>query len=118
MKINPYAPSEEVFNKVFGNVLNTSNIESINKASSSDNKNDNSVQGSSFADILKNSLNDINSQQVTSDKLTDSFTKGDEGVDITDVMLATAEANTSLQYAVQVRNKLVDAYQEIVKMQI
>lgn len=117
MKINPYAPSEEVFNKAFGNVLNTTNTKNINKVDI-DSEADNSVQGTSFADVLKSSLNDINSQQITADKLTDSFTKGEEGVDITDVMLATAEANTSLQYAVQVRNKLVDAYQEIVKMQI
>lgn len=118
MKVNPYAPSEEVFNKAFGNVINASNTTSINNVNAVDTEKDNSVQEASFADVLRNSLNDINNQQITADKLTDSFTKGEDGVDITDVMLATAEANTSLQYAVQVRNKLVDAYQEIVKMQI
>ena len=116
MRINPYAPSEEVFNKAFGNVLNTSSTNAINNINNADE--DNNIQSTSFADVLKSSLNDINSQQIKSDSLTDSFTKGEEGVDITDVMLGTAEANTSLQYAVQVRNKLVDAYQEIVKMQI
>lgn len=117
MKVNPYAPSEKVFENAFGSVLDTSNAKSINNINST-NENDNSVKNTSFADVLKSSLDDINSQQIKADNLNDSFTKGEEGIDITDVMLATAEANTSLQYAVQIRNKLVDAYQEIIKMQI
>lgn len=115
MKINPYAPSEEVFNKAFGNVLNTNSINKVNKL---DNETEGNVGSASFADVLKSSLNEVNNKQIIADNLTDSFTKGEDGVDITDVMLATAEANTSLQFAVQVRNKLVDAYQEIVRMQI
>lgn len=115
MRINPYAPSEEVFNNTFGNVLNSNKVQANNITNNIVDNDDNKA---SFADTLKASLDDINSQQVKADNLTDSFVRGDENVDIADVMLSTAEANTSLQYAVQVRNKLVDAYQEITKMQI
>ena len=101
MRINSFVPSDEVFKSNFG----VENKES--KVSS----------GGSFADTLKTSLDNINTQQVTADNLNNSLVKGDN-VDVADVMLAGEEAKVSLQYAVQVRNKLVDAYQEIIKMQL
>lgn len=104
MRINAYAPSDDLFK--------------VNFANSSDESQKSESTGASFADVLKNSLDSINDKQVESNSLTDSLVKGDENVDITDVMLSSAEADMSLQYAVQVRNKLVDAYQEITKMQI
>lgn len=104
MRINAYAPSDDLFK--------------VNFANSSDESQTSESTGASFADVLKNSLDSINDKQIEADSLTNGFIKGDENVDITDVMLSSAEAEMSLQYAVQVRNKLVDAYQEITKMQI
>lgn len=104
MKISAYAPSEEVFNTGFAG------IKASEKAEKS--------EGISFEEVLKNSLDGINDKQIEADSLTEGFIRGDENIDIADVMLSSAEASMSLQYAVQVRNKLVDAYQEIVKMQI
>nr|WP_242966635.1 flagellar hook-basal body complex protein FliE [Clostridium paraputrificum] len=54
---------------------------------------------------------------MVADKSTEAFVKG-EDIDISEVMLAGAEASASLQFAVQVRNKLVEAYQEISRMQL
>ena len=68
-------------------------------------------------DVLKESLDKINEQQIVADKSTEAFVKG-EDIDISEVMLAGAEASASLQFAVQVRNKLVEAYQEISRMQL
>jgi flagellar hook-basal body complex protein FliE len=101
MIINGFVPSDKVFESNFG----------------TENKTKETSNGNSFAETLKSSLDDINTQQVNADNLSNSFIKGDD-VDVADVMLAGEEAKVSLQYAVQVRNKLVDAYQEIMRMQL
>jgi flagellar hook-basal body complex protein FliE len=71
----------------------------------------------SFMDTLKEKLDEVNQKQVEADVATESFIKG-EDVDIHQVMLVTEEAKMSLQMAVQVRNKLVEAYQELNRMQL
>lgn len=70
-----------------------------------------------FGETLKNQLDEINQKQIVSDETTDKFIKG-EDTDIHDVMIKTEEAKMSLQLAVQVRNKLLEAYQEINRMQV
>jgi flagellar hook-basal body complex protein FliE len=78
----------------------------------------NAKEGSmSFVDTLKEKLNEINDQQISADAATESLIKG-EDVDVHQVMLLTEEAKLSLQLAVQVRNKLVEAYQELNRMQL
>lgn len=104
MRISAYVPSEEIFNTEFAGIKSNNIVEKS--------------EGISFGEVLKNSLDGINDKQLEADSLTEGFIKGDENIDIADVMLSSAEASMSLQYAVQVRNKLVDAYQEIIKMQI
>lgn len=91
----------------FGNDLNT------DKSDSS------STNGaSSFLDLLKEKLNDVNDQQIQADQKTEGFIKGDPSIDIQDLMVSTEEAKQSLQMAIQVRNKIVEAYQELSKMQL
>jgi len=78
----------------------------------------NSDQNSpSFLDTLKAKLDEVNDKQVAADDITQSFIKGDE-TDVQKVMLATSEAKLSLETAVQIRNKLVDAYNTFNSMQI
>ncbi|WP_066872272.1 flagellar hook-basal body complex protein FliE [Clostridium mediterraneense] len=72
----------------------------------------------SFSNILKDSLDKVNNKQIESDILTQKMIRGDEEVSIHEVMLAGEEAKLSLQLAMQVRNKLVEAYQEISRTQI
>lgn len=71
----------------------------------------------SFMDTLKEKLEEVNNQQIKADMATESLIKGDD-IDIHQVMLVTEEAKMSLQMAVQVRNKLVEAYQELNRMQL
>jgi len=104
MRINGFVPNEEVFQSNFGADTKTT-------------KTTETSGGESFAETLKSSLDNINSQQVKAEDLNNSFIKGDN-VDVADVMLAGEEAKISLQYAVQVRNKLVEAYQELSRMQL
>ncbi|MDT8716658.1 flagellar hook-basal body complex protein FliE [Clostridium sp. 19966] len=85
-------------------------------SSKSDDSNTNGV--SSFLDLLNEKLNDVNDQQIQADQKTESFIKGDSSIDIQDLMVSTEEAKQSLQMAIQVRNKIVEAYQELDKMQL
>ena len=106
MIINSFVPSQEIFKTGVGNI-------DTNKTET------NKVEGGldSFATTLQNSLNDINTKQVDANTASEALVKG-EDVEISDVMLASEEAKVSLQFAVQVRNKLVDAYKEISQMQL
>lgn len=75
------------------------------------------VNSPSFSDILSEKLNEVNDKQIESDILTQKMIQGDD-VSIHEVMLAGEEAKISLQLAMQVRNKLVEAFQEINRTQI
>lgn len=71
-----------------------------------------------FSDALKASLNQVNKVQVEAQQLGKSFAMGDDSVSLSDVMIAGQKANISFQATVQVRNKLVSAYHDIMNMQV
>ena len=72
----------------------------------------------SFSDALKKMLDSVNSQQLKADDLSQRFALGDDSVNLSDVMIERQKASLSLQATVQVRNKLVSAYHEIMNMQV
>ncbi|HHC71660.1 MAG TPA: flagellar hook-basal body complex protein FliE [Thiotrichales bacterium] len=74
-------------------------------------------EGPGFADLLKKSLDAVNETQKEAGALARAFEKGDPNVDLPQVMVALQKASVSFQAMTQVRNKLVDAYQEIMRMQ-
>ena len=102
MRVNSYVPSEEIFQ-----IDSTSNVNAKSKT--------NGV--GDFSEVLSSSLNKVNDAQVASEKMNAAFVAGDD-VQISDVMLAGEEAKISLQFAVQVRNRLIDAYKELTNMQL
>ncbi|ACT47835.1 flagellar hook-basal body complex protein FliE [Methylotenera mobilis] len=71
-----------------------------------------------FADALKASLDQVNQVQKSAETLGKNFALGDDSVSLSDVMIAGQKANISFQATIQVRNKLVSAYQDIMSMQI
>jgi len=71
-----------------------------------------------FSDALKTSLDQVNQTQRTSEKLSKNFVLGDDSVSLSDVMIAGQKSNIAFQATVQVRNKLVSAYQDIMNMQV
>lgn len=73
--------------------------------------------GTGFLDTLKEKIGEVNDKQIEADNLTEKFIIGEEE-DIHNVMLATEEAKMSLELAVQIRNKLVEAYEQFNRMQI
>lgn len=70
-----------------------------------------------FGQLFKQKLEEVNAAQNTSDKLTNQLVTG-EVKDIHEVMIASQKASLSLQLTVQVRNKVVEAYQEVMRMQL
>ena len=71
----------------------------------------------SFTDILKEGLGQANSLQFAADDIATKFTAG-ETDNIHEVMIAGQKADMALQLATAVRTKLIEAYQEIMRMQI
>ena len=77
----------------------------------------NENSGVSFGDFLQNAINETNSLQLESTQLTEDFLTGKTD-DIHSVMIAGEKANLALQFTMQVRNKVVDAYKEVMNMQV
>lgn len=71
-----------------------------------------------FADALKASLDQVNQVQMDAEKLGKNFAMGDDSVSLSDVMIASQKASISFQATVQVRNKLVSAYHDIMNMSV
>jgi flagellar hook-basal body complex protein FliE len=71
-----------------------------------------------FSEALKASLDQVNKTQLDAEKLGKNFAMGDDSVSLSDVMIAGQKANISFQATVQVRNKLVSAYHDIMNMQV
>lgn len=71
-----------------------------------------------FADHLVSAVNQINTVRNQSAKQIEDFTFGKQDVSLNDVMVDMQKASLSLQMGIQVRNKLVAAYQEIMSMPV
>jgi flagellar hook-basal body complex protein FliE len=76
------------------------------------------MAGSSFSDLLGQAVNKVNDTQQASTQLASAFEIGKSGVDLTDVMISSQKASVSFQALTQVRNKLVQAYQDIMQMPV
>jgi flagellar hook-basal body complex protein FliE len=74
-------------------------------------------QQDGFAASLKSAIDGVNTQMQQADALQQQFVSGASSVSLSDVMLATQKASLSFQAALQVRNKLVSAYQDIMNIQ-
>ncbi len=71
----------------------------------------------SFADTLKEAIGNVNELQKESDSKVEALATGKTD-DIAGVMLTAEKAEIALRTMVQVRNKIIDAYQDIMKMQV
>ena len=71
-----------------------------------------------FSQILKNALDQVNQAQQTAQKMSEDFAAGQDNVNLQDVMINLQKANLSFQEMVQVRNRLVSAYHDIMNIQV
>lgn len=72
---------------------------------------------SDFGQVLGNAIQTLNQKENTANHAIASLAAG-EDIEIHQVMTAMQEAEISFQLALEVRNKIVDAYQEIMRMQV
>lgn len=75
------------------------------------------VQSPSFGEMLNKALEEVNAAQVKADQLQIKFLIG-EVQDLHQVVIAMEEAKLLTSLAVEVRNRIVESYQEISRMQI
>ena len=78
---------------------------------------DKALEGNSFGSVLKDAIMDINNLQNDADKAIANVQLEDAG-SIHDAMIALEKAGISFQVMMQVRNKILDAYQEVMRMQV
>lgn len=79
--------------------------------------NDDGTKGVSFGEFLNSAIQQVNSMQLESEKLNEALALGKTD-NIHQVMIASEKADMALQFTMQVRNKVMDAYQEIMRMPI
>ena len=94
----------------FPNVAGLAGPESAGKAGAPDGK-------GSFADVLQSSLGEVNQMQQKADAAITALATG-EKVSLHETMIAMEQADVSFRLMMQVRNKIVEAYQEILRMQV
>ncbi|GGC99144.1 flagellar hook-basal body complex protein FliE [Halopseudomonas salina] len=76
------------------------------------------VKGPAFDDLLKNAVDRVSELQKTTSELQTGYERGDAGIDLTQVMIASQKSSVAFQAALQVRNKMVSAYESIMNMPI
>ena len=73
--------------------------------------------GDSFASVLGRMVNEVNARQTTANDAVAALQSGQQ-TSLHQAVIAMEEANLSFQLMVEVRNKLLDSYQELMRMQI
>lgn len=98
-------------------VQRTSPLQQLAEFESKLQKQDGEASSVDFGQVLSEAMNEVNQAQVESNKQIENMLSG-EIQDIHTAMIAVQKADLSFQMMMQVRNKLIDAYQEIMRMQV
>jgi flagellar hook-basal body complex protein FliE len=85
-------------------------LESINQVSTATPQN--------FTEMLQDAVNSVNEVQKEAGALKKSFELGDPSVDLPQVMMASQKAGVAFEAMVQVRNKLLQAYKDVMSMPV
>jgi len=72
---------------------------------------------SSFSDLVKGFVSDVNAHQIRSGQTIDAFAAG-EITDVHQVMVAVQEAGLALDLMIEIRNRAQEAFQEIMRIQV
>ena len=76
-----------------------------------------SVQGAGFGDVLKQFVGEVNQKQLASSQAVNDLISGKE-IPLHQAMITMQEAGVAFQLMVEVRNKLLEGYQDLMRMQI
>ncbi len=97
--------------------ISLTSIKSIPEPFASDPSKALAPSGPGFGDLLKQAVEQVNHMQHQAGRLEDAVAQG-ESVNIHQAVIAGEKAGLSFRLMTQVRNKLVDAYEEIMRMQV
>ncbi|MBZ5749868.1 flagellar hook-basal body complex protein FliE [Metabacillus rhizolycopersici] len=70
-----------------------------------------------FSETLKQAIEQVNQSQIESDNMTEALATG-KNVELHDVMITAQKASVTMSLAIEVRNKAIEAYQEMMRMQV
>ncbi|MCG8314862.1 MAG: flagellar hook-basal body complex protein FliE [Pseudomonadales bacterium] len=76
------------------------------------------TEAPSFGNLFKQAIDQVNEAHQESGRLSKAYVQGDPNVDITRVMVASQKSGIASQAMIQVRNKLVESYKEIMNMPV
>ena len=71
-----------------------------------------------FGDLLQTAINQVNAIQKESSQLSTRFDMGDRDVSLSDVMIARNKSSVAFEATVQIRNRLIEAYKELMNMPV
>lgn len=71
-----------------------------------------------FGDMLQQAIDNVNGLQQNTGDLRTRFDQGDRSVSLSDVMIASQKSGVAFDATVQVRNKLIESYKEIMSMPV
>jgi len=109
--INPLTSALQQMQSMAAEAAGTSNAATIGQQSGA-------ASAGGFANALKSSIDKISDDQTKAVGESQAFEMGSPNVSLSDVMVDTQKANIGLQFGLQVRNKLVAAYNDIMQMSI
>lgn len=95
----------------------TDGISGSKSSKSIENKISNTTEGTGFADSLNEAIDKVNTLQQVADQKIEDMATG-KSTNLHETMIAVEKADIALKLMVQVRNKMIDAYQEVMKMQV
>ena len=75
-------------------------------------------QSPSFVEMLEQAISQVNETQQHASDLRKRFELGDQSVDIAEVMVAASQSSISFEALMQVRNKFLTAYQDVMNMSV
>ena len=78
----------------------------------------NSSRSANFGDLLQQAVDNVNDLQAKSGELRTAVEMGDRSVSLAEAMIAAQKSSVAFEATVQVRNKLVDAYKQIMAMPV
>jgi flagellar hook-basal body complex protein FliE len=76
------------------------------------------ASASNFADMLGKAIDTVNTMQLDSKDKTMAFEMGDKNLSLADVMVAKEKAGIAFEATIQVRNKVLEAYKQIMNMPV
>lgn len=100
------------------NISEINNLNAIKSTSQLSKGSKNKKNELSFKDVLEDALESINDRQNDYKEMIGRKIIGDNNIDVHDITIAGEKARLSLELTLQIRNKALEAYQEIMRMQV